>query len=68
MLELPFSFCKSEKPGEILIFETFIAKFRLVVTTLPLVRRVTKNSLVRRGLCVILAMINTNDLSAQNTS
>ena len=27
MLELPFSFCVSKKPGEILIFRTFIAKF-----------------------------------------
>ena len=27
MLESPFSFCISNKPGEILIFRTFIAKF-----------------------------------------
>ena len=27
MLELPFSFCISKKPGEILIFRTYMAKF-----------------------------------------
>ena len=31
MLELPFSFCISKKPGEILIFRTFVAKFGIFV-------------------------------------